>query len=66
MDNTFLKILDDIKKSTKAVDVLASDNAIKEILKKTYKINGKSLLAVLLENTGGIVIDNWIRFYGTW
>lgn len=65
MDNTFLKILDDIKKSTKAVDVLASDNAIKDILKKTYKINGKSLLAVLLENTGGIVIDNWIRFYGT-
>lgn len=65
MDNTFQKILDDIKSSTKAVDVLASDNAIKDILKKTYKINSKSLLAVLLENTGGIVIDNWIRFYGT-
>lgn len=65
MDNSFQKILDDIKSSAKAVDVLASDNAIKDILKQTYKINGKSLLAVLLENTGGIVIDNWIRFYGT-
>lgn len=65
MDNTFQKILDNIKKSTKAVNVLASDDIIKDILKKTYKIHDKSLLALLLENTGGIVIDNWIRFYGT-
>lgn len=65
MDNTFQKILDDIKKSTKAVNVLPSDDAVKAELKKTYKINSKSLLAILLENTGGIVIDNWIRFYGT-
>lgn len=65
MDNTFQKILDDIKKSTKAVNVLPSDGAVKAELKKTYKINSKSLLAILLENTGGIVIDNWIRFYGT-
>ena len=52
MDNTFQKILDDIKKSTKAVNVLPSDGAVKAELKKTYKINSKSLLAILLENTG--------------
>lgn len=65
MDNTFQKILDDIKKSTKSVNVLPSDDAIRETLQKTYKINSKSLLAILLENTGGIVIDHWIRFYGS-
>ena len=36
----------------------------KQALKAKYKINSKSLLAAILENTGGIVIDNWIRLYG--
>lgn len=65
MNNNFQKILDDIEKSTKMVNILSSDDYIKDILKKTYEINSKSLLAVFLENTGGIIIDNWIRFYGT-
>lgn len=65
MNNNFQKILDDIEKSTKIVNILSSDEYIKNILKKTYEINSTSLLAVLLENTGGIIIDNWIRFYGT-
>ena len=65
MNNSFRKLLDDIKKSTKAVKILPCDDAVKEALKKAYKIHGKSLLAILLENTGGIVIENWIRFYGT-
>lgn len=65
MNNNFQKIQDDIEKSTKIVNILSSDEYIKNILKKTYEINSTSLLAVLLENTGGIIIDNWIRFYGT-
>lgn len=65
MDNSFKKILDDIKKSIKTVNVLPSDDAIKVLCKQTYKMNSTSLLAILLENTGGIIIDNWIRLYGT-
>lgn len=65
MDINFQKILDDIKKSTKIVQILPSDSSIKEHLQKKYEINTKSLLGMLLENTGGIIIDNWIRFYGT-
>lgn len=55
MDTAFQKILDDIRKSTKAVNVLPSDYSIKAILKKTYKINTKSLLATLFENTGELL-----------
>lgn len=65
MDEKFQKILDDIKKSTKTVKVLPSNGYIKEKLQEKYEINAESLLGVLLENTGGIIIDNWIRFYGT-
>lgn len=61
----FQKVMDSIRSSKKAVRVLPSDNRIKEELKRIYKINPQSLLGVLLENTGGIVIDNWLRFYGT-
>lgn len=64
MGSAFQKILDDIKKSTKTVSVLPADDAVKEALGRAYKINSKSLLAELLENTGGIVVDNWIRLYG--
>lgn len=59
------KVMDSIRSSKKAVRVLPSDNHIKEEFKRIYKINPQSLLGVLLENTGGIVIDNWLRLYGT-
>ena len=64
MESTFQNILDDIKNSKKAVAVLPSEDSIKAEVKNTYKINSKSLLAVLLEHTGGIIIDHWIRLYG--
>lgn len=64
MDEKFQKILDDIKLSAKEVKILPSDSCVKEEVKRIYKISPQSLLGVLLENTGGIVIDNWLRFYG--
>ena len=64
MNNNFQKILDDIKSSTKKVKLLPVDNAVKERIGEKYEMNPNSLLGMLLENTGGIVIDNWIRIYG--
>ena len=64
MENMLRKLMDEIEGSTKAVRVLPCEDAAKDALKKAYSINSKSLLAVLLEQTGGMVIDNWIRFYG--
>lgn len=60
----FQKILDDIKRSSKIIKVLPYNDIAKQALKAKYKINSESLLAAILENTGGIVIDNWIRLYG--
>lgn len=65
MDEKFRKILDDIENSAKAVKVLPSDDSVRERLWDKYEINPQSLLGRLLENTGGIIIDNWLRFYGT-
>ena len=64
MDNMFQKILDDIKRSSKTINVLPCDDIAKQALKEKYKMNSESLLAAILDNTGGIVIDNWIRLYG--
>ena len=65
MNEKFQKILDDIKKSTKMVKILQNNERATENLHNRYSINPDSLLGLLLENTGGIIIDNWLRFYGT-
>ncbi|MDE5995929.1 MAG: DUF2625 domain-containing protein [Eubacterium sp.] len=64
MNEKFQKIVDDIKSSAKTIKVLPSIDYVKENIRKKYEINPESLLGILLENTGGIIIDNWIRFYG--
>ena len=64
MDEMFQKLLDDIKRSSKTIKVLPCDDIAKQALKEKYKMNSESLLAAILDNTGGIVIDNWIRLYG--
>lgn len=64
MDNMFQKVLDAIKRSSKTIKVLPCDDIAKQALKEKYKMNSESLLAAILDNTGGIVIDNWIRLYG--
>jgi len=64
MEETFQAILDDIKRSEKAADILPIDPAVKKSLAEAYQIPSASLLGMLLENTGGLIIDHWIRFYG--
>lgn len=60
MDNNFEKIFNEINKSDKLIKVLPRDYSIKS----KFQINPNSLLGLIIENTGGIVIDNWIRLYG--
>lgn len=64
MNENFQKILDDIKSSTKTIKILPSNNAVKKRIGEKFEINPESLLGMILENTGGIIIDNWIRLYG--
>ena len=65
MNEKFQKILDDIKRSTKTIKILPSNNSVKKKIEEKYEINPESLLGMLLENTGGIIIDNWMRLYGS-
>ena len=65
MDENFRRIGDDIESSTMAVKILPSDNSVRERIREKYEINTASLLGSILENTGGIIIENWIRFYGS-
>lgn len=63
MNESFQKILDDINNSKKTIKILPSINSVKKRIEK-YEINPESLLGIILENAGGIIIDNWIRIYG--
>ncbi len=60
----FKDLLNDIRNSEKTIKILPVQNSSKERIKEKYDIKQDSLLGVILENTGGIVIDNWIRLYG--
>ena len=53
----FQKILDEIKSSSKTINVLPPDEAVRQAVKEKYRIKSGSLMAAILENTGGIVID---------
>ncbi len=60
----FKDLLNDIRNSEKSIKILPVQDSSKERIKQKYDIKQDSLFGVILENTGGIVIDNWIRLYG--
>ncbi len=60
----FKDLFNDIRNSEKAIKILPVQDSSKERIKEKYDIKQDSLFGVILENTGGIVIDNWIRLYG--
>ncbi|SEK89218.1 DUF2625 family protein [Ruminococcus albus] len=65
MNEKARKVLDLINSSEKKVVILPHDDSIGESIKGKYQINPDSVLGILLEHTGGIVIDDWIRVYGS-
>ena len=60
----FRAILQSIEESTKDVKILPLERRVLDNIKELYAINTESILGSILYNTGGIVIDNWIRIYG--
>lgn len=64
MNHKFQNLLLDIQQSAKSVQVLPSDSAVKEETFAAVALRPDSLLEAILSNTGGIVIDNWLRLYG--
>ena len=64
MGDKFKGILESIEKSQKSIIVLpVDDSSLNNILEK-YDINENSTLGAVIYNTGGIVVDKWIRILG--
>lgn len=53
-----------IGNSKKDVQILSLDKNVLESIEKLYDIKPQSTFGYIVYNTGGIVIDNWIRLYG--
>lgn len=50
-DEMFQRILDEIKSSSKTINVLPLDEAARQAMKEKYRIKSGSLMAAILENT---------------
>lgn len=61
----FQALLEDAKSSPKAVTFLPAEPSVKENIFTAYPIREDSLLGAVLANAGGIVIDGWLRLYGS-
>ena len=60
----FDELLKNIKESKKEIKILPVSEKVKEGLNDKYRINQDSMLGTILFNSGGIIIENWIRIYG--
>lgn len=49
-DEMFQRILDEIKSSSKTINVLPLDEAARQAMKEKYRIKSGSLMAAILEN----------------
>ncbi|AQR96404.1 DUF2625 family protein [Clostridium saccharoperbutylacetonicum] len=61
----YKSILESVKNSKKEIKILQVDIEVLNCIKKRYEINEKSLFGTILFKTGGIIIDNWLRLYGS-
>ncbi|WP_027625641.1 DUF2625 family protein [Clostridium lundense] len=59
------KILESIKSSKKEIKILPINSEVLNCIKKKYEINEESLFGNILFKTGGIIVENWLRFYGS-
>lgn len=65
MSYKFKRILESIEKSQKVINVLPLENNILDNILNKYDINKDGILGTILYNTGGIIIDKWIRILGS-
>lgn len=62
--NLLAQILESVRQSPKRVEVLPVEDAVAQQIAEAYEINRENLLGTVLFQTGGILIDRWIRVYG--
>lgn len=57
-------ILQSIEESPKTIRILPKQDEKLLCIEKQYTINKESTLGAIVYNTGGIIIEGWIRIYG--
>lgn len=57
-------ILKNIEESSKPIDILPKQDEKLSHMEEQYSINKESTLGAIIYNTGGIIIEGWIRIYG--
>jgi hypothetical protein len=57
-------ILKSIEESSKMIRILPKQDEKLLCIEKQYSINKESALGAIVYNTGGIIIEGWIRIYG--
>jgi hypothetical protein len=57
-------ILKSIEESSKMIQILPKQDEKLLCIEKQYSINKESTLGAIVYNTGGIIIEGWIRIYG--
>ena len=63
--NIYEKILESVKNSKKEIKIIPAKVEVLNCIKKRYEINEESLFGTIIFKTGGIIVENWIRFYGS-
>lgn len=64
MNERLKNILESINSSFKNVKVLPIEESVLSQVLENFHIKEESLLGTIIFNTGGIIIDSWIRIYG--
>lgn len=59
------KIIESIKHSYKKVEILPLEENVLREVSNNFTIKEDSLFGTIVLNTGGIIIGNWIRIYGS-
>lgn len=58
-------MLDCFHNASTEIQLLTADKMAVEKLNEYLNYNPQSLFGLVLTNTGGIIVDNWIRIYGS-
>ena len=61
----FEELIAVLDKATTKISLIEPDEKAAARLKEVYPFHEETVFGVVLSKTGGIVIDNWIRIYGS-
>lgn len=65
MNERFEQILESIQNAPKEIRLLPLDEKAAAAVSENFSVKPESLLGTIIFSTGGIVVENWLRIYGS-